>query len=46
MKTVLLVPSNPEGVIMERWEIPAATDEHIDYITDDLTGFLIKTIAR
>lgn len=40
MKTVLLVPSNLEGVIMERWEIPAETDEHIDYVTDDLTGFL------
>ncbi len=46
MKTVLLVPSNLEGVIMERWEIPAATDAHIDYITDDLTGFLTKTITR
>lgn len=40
MKTVLLVPRNLEGVIMERWEIPAASDEHIDFITDDLTGFL------
>ncbi len=45
MKTVLLVPSNLEGVIMERWEIPAETDAHIDYITDDLTGFLARTIA-
>ena len=40
MKTVLLVPRNLEGIIMERWEIPATSDAHIDYITDDLTGFL------
>jgi len=40
MKTVLLVPRNLEGIVMERWEIPAETDEHIDYITDDLAAFL------
>ncbi|NTJ41227.1 pyrimidine 5'-nucleotidase [Agrobacterium larrymoorei] len=40
MKTVLLVPRNLEGIVMERWEIPAETDDHIDYITDDLASFL------
>lgn len=40
MKTVLLVPRNLEGAVMERWEIPDTTDEHIDFITDDLTAFL------
>lgn len=40
MKTVLLVPRNLEGIVMERWEIPGETDAHIDYITDDLTSFL------
>lgn len=40
MKTVLLVPRNLEGIVMERWEIPAETDDHIDYITDDLAAFL------
>lgn len=40
MKTVLLVPRNLEGIVMERWEIPATSDDHIDFITDDLTAFL------
>lgn len=42
MKTVLLVPKNAPQVIMERWEIPAESDEHIDYIVDDLKAFLDK----
>lgn len=42
MKTVLLVPKNAPQVVMERWEIPAESDAHIDYITDDLKGFLDK----
>ncbi len=48
MKTVLLVPRNLEGIVMERWEIPAETDEHIDFITDDLTAFLkgVTTTAK
>lgn len=41
MKTVLLVPRNLEGIVMERWEIPAETDDHIDYITDNLSEFLV-----
>ncbi|WP_296105650.1 pyrimidine 5'-nucleotidase [uncultured Agrobacterium sp.] len=40
MRTVLLVPRNLEGIVMERWEIPAETDDHIDYITDNLSEFL------
>lgn len=42
MKTVLLVPKNAPQVIMERWEIPSESDEHIDYVVDDLKGFLDK----
>jgi putative hydrolase of the HAD superfamily len=41
MKTVLLVPRNLESIVMERWEIPAETDDHIDYITDNLSEFLV-----
>jgi putative hydrolase of the HAD superfamily len=40
MKTVLLVPRNLEEVVLERWETPDIADEHIDYVTDDLAGFL------
>ncbi len=46
MKTVLLVPRNLEGIVMERWEIPAETDDHIDYITDDLAAFLGSLYAQ
>ena len=46
MKTVLLVPRNLEGIVIERWETPAETDDHIDYITDDLTGFLARLIHK
>jgi len=46
MKTVLLVPRNFEGIVMERWEIPAETDDHIDYITDNLSEFLTGLQAK
>jgi putative hydrolase of the HAD superfamily len=40
MKTVLLVPQNLEGTFTEWWERKGQDDTHIDYVTDDLTGFL------
>lgn len=40
MRTVLLVPRNLEGVVIESWERAGAEDAYIDYATDDLTGFL------
>jgi putative hydrolase of the HAD superfamily len=40
MRTVLLVPRNLDSVLLERWEQPTAEDDHIDYVTDDLAGFL------
>ncbi|MBL0370421.1 pyrimidine 5'-nucleotidase [Rhizobium sp. KVB221] len=39
MKTVLIVPSVVDQPL-ERWEIADDNDEHIDYVTSDLTGFL------
>ncbi len=39
MKTVLILPSG-EHKALERWEIPDETDEHIDYMTRNLTDFL------
>jgi putative hydrolase of the HAD superfamily len=39
MKTVLILPSG-EHKPLERWEIPNETDEHIDYMTRNLTDFL------
>jgi putative hydrolase of the HAD superfamily len=40
MRTVLLVPRNLDEVLIERWEKFSEEDDHIDYVTDDLTGFL------
>lgn len=39
MKTVLLVPRDG-GMPLERWETPGDEDDHIDYVTDNLTDFL------
>lgn len=39
MKTVLIVPSR-EHKPLEAWEIAEDGDDHIDYVTSDLTGFL------
>jgi putative hydrolase of the HAD superfamily len=35
-----LVPQNLEGTFTEWWERRDDGDDHIDYITDDLTAFL------
>ncbi|MGM4979756.1 MULTISPECIES: pyrimidine 5'-nucleotidase [Rhizobium] len=40
MKTVLLVPQNLETTVVEWWERTTGEDDHIDYVTDDLTAFL------
>ncbi|MEL6921616.1 MAG: pyrimidine 5'-nucleotidase [Pseudomonadota bacterium] len=39
MKTVLIVPKNFEATFSEVWE-REDVDEQVDYVTDDLTGFL------
>jgi putative hydrolase of the HAD superfamily len=40
MRTVLLVPQNLEGTFTEWWERQSDADDHVDYVTDDLTTFL------
>jgi putative hydrolase of the HAD superfamily len=40
MRTVLLVPQNLEGTFTEWWERQSDSDDHVDYVTDDLTTFL------
>ena len=40
MRTVLLTPRNLDEVLIERWEMLSDEDDHIDYVTDDLAGFL------
>lgn len=40
MKTVLIVPNNLAETVLESWEYAGSTDEHIDYLTEDLEHFL------
>ncbi len=40
MRTVLLVPRNLEDTFTEAWERHGEADDHIDYITENLTDFL------
>lgn len=40
MTTVLVRPGAGETVEREAWEIATGAEPHIDFVTDDLTGFL------
>jgi putative hydrolase of the HAD superfamily len=40
MTTVLVVPDGSEEVVREDWELEGRDALHVDYVTDDLTGFL------
>ena len=40
MTTVLVVPDDAKEVIREDWELEGRDATHVDYVTDDLTGFL------
>jgi putative hydrolase of the HAD superfamily len=45
MRTVLVVPNGTREVFHEDWEFEGRDDDHIDYLTDDLGGFLEGVIA-
>ena len=45
MTTVLIVPRNFEPTFSEIWERDVAQDDDVDYVTDDLAGFL-NTIIK
>jgi putative hydrolase of the HAD superfamily len=40
MTTVLVVPDGSKEVVREDWELEGRDATHVDYVTDDLTGFL------
>jgi putative hydrolase of the HAD superfamily len=40
MTTVLVVPDGTKNVVREDWELEGRDAEHVDHVTDDLTGFL------
>lgn len=46
MTTVLIVPNNFEPTFSEIWERDPALDDEVDFVTDDLTGFLRTIIGQ
>jgi putative hydrolase of the HAD superfamily len=42
MTTVLVVPDGGQEVVREDWELEGRDAAHVDFVTDDLTGFLQK----
>ncbi len=45
MTTVLVLPGAGESVEREAWEIAQGDEPHIDFVTDDLVGFLETLMA-
>jgi putative hydrolase of the HAD superfamily len=45
MTTVLVMPEGTREVLREDWELEGRDDDHVDYATDDLVGFLQKIRA-
>jgi putative hydrolase of the HAD superfamily len=46
MTTVLVVPEGTREVFRENWELEGRDEPHIDYLTDDLAGFLERILAQ
>jgi putative hydrolase of the HAD superfamily len=46
MTTVLVVPDGSKQVVREDWELEGRDATHVDYVTDDLTGFLQVLVAK
>jgi putative hydrolase of the HAD superfamily len=46
MTTVLVVPRNFEPTFSEIWERDSAQDDDVDFVTDDLAGFLTAIVER
>jgi putative hydrolase of the HAD superfamily len=45
MTTVLVVPDGTREVFREGWELEGRNELHVDYLTDDLAGFLERIVA-
>jgi putative hydrolase of the HAD superfamily len=45
MTTVLVIPEGTREVLREDWELEGRDADHVDYVTDDLVGFLQKIRA-
>lgn len=46
MTTVLVVPEGTREVFREDWELEGRDADHVDHVTDDLTGFLRANCTR
>ena len=46
MTTVLVIPEGTREVLREDWEFEGRDDDHVDYVTDDLAGFLQANCCR
>lgn len=46
MTTVLVVPDGTKEVVREDWEMEGRDAPHVDHVTDNLAGFLVKLTAR
>ncbi|PLX37932.1 MAG: pyrimidine 5'-nucleotidase [Hyphomicrobiales bacterium] len=46
MRTVLVVPGGTREVFREDWELEGRSDPHIEFVTDDLAGFLGSVLDR
>jgi putative hydrolase of the HAD superfamily len=46
MTTVLVVPHASYDVVREGWEMEGRQAAHVDYVTDDLAGFLEAVAER
>ena len=46
MTTVLVVPEGQREVFREAWELEGRDAPYVDHLTDDLTGFLERIVAR
>ena len=46
MTTVLVIPEGTREVLREDWEFEGRDADHVDYVTDDLVGFLQANCCR
>jgi putative hydrolase of the HAD superfamily len=46
MTTVLVIPGGTREVLREDWELEGRDADHVDYVTDDLAGFLQNNCCR
>jgi putative hydrolase of the HAD superfamily len=46
MTTVLVVPPPDKPIVREGWELAGRDAPHVDYVTDDLAGFLRSVVTR